>query len=246
MWARGSDEAPSGRPPRAAERRGGDPRAGHAALPRRLARLLQEHASRRGRARAVRDVRRGRRQGASGRRRRDRRQRAEPEHVLDAAVRPGRPRRRGARVRGPARPHVRHDQGGRASRPGDRRRRLSARGGQPERLQAHPLPDRLHPRPREGLPRERPPPADHGRLRHPPVHGRALDLAAGGSSGHGRDHVRRLPEARDAPGRGLPRDPSARAARSRSTTASSASRPSSPTGSSMRTSKEAPSTPSGA
>ncbi len=101
-----SDEAPAERPPRAAERRGGDARAGPAALPRRLARLLQEHAARRGRACAVRDVRRGGRQGAPGRRRRDRRQRAEPEHVLDAAVRPGRPRRRGTRVRGPARAHA--------------------------------------------------------------------------------------------------------------------------------------------
>ena len=59
-----------------------------------------------------------------------RRQRAEPEPVLDAAVRRRRPRPRGAVVRAAAREDLRRAQGGLAGHQRDRRRALAARAGQ--------------------------------------------------------------------------------------------------------------------
>ena len=163
--------------------------------------------------------------GAAAGASRDRRQRAEPEHVLEAAVRRRRQRPRSPRVRRPARAQLRRDQGRAAERAGARRRALAARRRPARRLAPHPFADRVHPRPRRRLPRERPRPAADGRVRVPPVHGGLEGLAERHAPGEHDDHDRRLSEAGLAARRRPSAAPPSRARGCRSTTPSSASRP---------------------
>ena len=144
----GSDRADGRRAPRAAERR--SRREGRRRAGVRLgdARGLGHDAADGGGAAAARDLRRAGRESLPRLRRRDRRQRAEPEPVLDAAVRCGRQRRRGRRVRVAARHDLRRRQGRRPGRAG-----LGRCAGAAGRRQAghgarHALPHRLHPRSR--------------------------------------------------------------------------------------------------
>ena len=137
---------------------------------------------------------------------RDRRQRAEPQPLLAAAVQRRRQRRRGAGVREPARAHVRRGEGRVAGIDRARRRGLAARRRRRRRHPADALADRVHPRPRQGVPRQRPDGADHGRLRLPPVRGQLERRARRrGASEHDDDRARRLRQARRAPRRGVRR-----------------------------------------
>ena len=97
-----------------------------------------------------------------------RRQRAEPQSLLAAAVRPGRQRRRRARIRAAARRGLRRAESSSPPRHGLRRRARPARRRQAEHRPRHALADGVHRRPRRRLPGERASDADHGRVRLPP------------------------------------------------------------------------------
>ena len=86
-----------------------------------------------------------------------------------AAVRARRRGPRGPGLRAAARATLRRAEGGRPEARRDRRLRLAARRGRPEREAQDPLADDLHPGHGRPLPRLRPDDADHGRLRLPPV-----------------------------------------------------------------------------
>ncbi len=111
----------------------------------------------------------------------------------------------------PAREDLRRREGCRPGRRGARRRRLAARQRQPGAHASDPLADRIHPRPRHRVPRERADDADHGRIRLPSVRGRLERRAVERRASElDDDRARRLPEARRAARQGVRRNRPAR------------------------------------
>ena len=213
MWRRGERRPPASLVSVLRTLSSRDAQGRHAAGRGRLARARPRHPADPGRPRGLRRLGGRARDGAAAGAVRDRRQRAEPEHLLEAAVRGRRQRPRGPRVRRPARAQLRRDQGRAAERAGARRRALAARRRPARRHPPHALADRVHPRPRRRLPRERPPQAADGRVRVPPVHGGLGGLAERRTPAEHDDHARRLSEAGRAARAGLPRHrPAGRAA----------------------------------
>ena len=153
-------------------------------------------AAQRARPRRVRGIRSVGRTARTRRQGLHRRQRAEPEPVLDAAVRRRRPRPRRAGVRAAAREDLRRAQVGLARHQRDRRRTLPARPGQGERRAADALTDRVHHRPRPRVSQVRPHASDHGHVRAASVPD-PVEAAPGlRAPEHDDDRARRLPEAR--------------------------------------------------
>ena len=167
----GSDEARRGRRDPARQRDQG--RAVHRAARRAVAvsvRVERDAAHRRP-ARRLRVVRSRRCEPLSVRARLHRRQRAEPQPLLAAAVQPRRHRRGRARVRAAAGDDLRRAEGGPPPLDGLRRSARATRRRQAEHRPRHALADRVHHRPRSGLPGERTLAADHGRVRVPSLPG---------------------------------------------------------------------------
>ena len=176
-----------------------------------------------GQRKRVRRLRGRDREGESRLPRRDRRQRAEPQPLLDAAVRARRQRRVGARVPAPARDDLRRAEGGgaRGSRLG--RRARAARRRQAEHRPRHDLPHALPPRARRRVPEERPGAAGHGRLLVPSLPAQLERPRRRAALGSGPSRADRPGRARATARQGASTAPARSAGGCRSSTTSSGS-----------------------
>ncbi len=143
----------------------------HADLPLDLPHGRQDDAADAGRPGGLRLLRHRRAAERARDPRRDHRQRAEPEPLLDAAVRRERRRRRRARLPRAAVRGLRRGQAGRPRRDRLGRRARTAGDRPAGNGPRHALADDVHPRPRRRLPRQRPGGAAVRRLRLPPLPG---------------------------------------------------------------------------
>ena len=206
-WAR----RPHGRRAlRSEERRGRGRDERRAALRHRHASGIEDDPADRRGAGGVRLVRGDSRSRGAVHQGRDRRERAEPEPLLAPAVRARRLERVAGRVPRSARTRLRRAEGGVTRRHRVRRRRLAARRRQPRRLPPDALADQVHPGARCRVPGVRTKPADHGRVRHPPVRRQLEPGADGRAPARDLDRRRGLREARVPPRPGVRRHCAAR------------------------------------
>ena len=203
--AAGPDGADGDRPRRTAERRLRGQRQPDDRCPRHLASRQPDDTADRRTADAVRDVhglRRARRPVCEAL---HDRQRAEPEPLLAAAVRPRRGERRGAGIPPPPDRRLRRAESGRRRSAGARRRALAARQRQPGAFAPHALADEVHQGHGHRLPGERAHQAGHGRALDQPVRGQLERLPGRRPPPHDLDRYRGLRQAREAPRRGFRR-----------------------------------------
>jgi hypothetical protein len=186
------------RPGRAAKRLGGGAARRRAGDPVDLSARREDGAAVVAGARRVRAVRRIDRARVPGDHRLRDRKRAEPQPLLDAAVRRQRRRPRRAVVRAAARDRLRRAQVGVAGCERDRRRALPGGAGQGRVDPTDAFADGVHQRSRRRLPRDASPPGDHGHVRDPPVLDPVAAAADLRASADDDDRDRRLPQARAA------------------------------------------------